>query len=258
MPGTPEQIGLVQNAIKNWFGRDIPVGAHNFASEKQAVSGWHSAAYGKITPATEAYPAVDLILEQSDADTVILTGGPPKNLSGSLKRAGEQGRKLELKKAVVQGGFAGEGVVPPELQMEKFRGLASCPSFNLNGDPKGTLQILAHDGFGRRYFVSKNVCHRLVYDNEIHELVGARKDRNKALNYIWQGMDFYLRENALGKIMHDILAAVCAIEPDVASWAEIELYREKGGWGSRLAPGTNTFITVDYDHQKFLDVFLAV
>ena len=57
-----------------------------------------------------------------------------------------------------------------------------------------------------------------------------------------------------GKKMHAPLAACCAIDPTIGEWAEVELFRERGRWGSRIRPGSGTNIIVDYDHQKFLEI----
>jgi len=40
-------------------------------------------------------------------------------------------------------------------------------------------------------------------------------------------------------------------------WREVELYTEKSKWGSRIKKGTNTFISVDYDREQFINVLLA-
>lgn len=70
-------------------------------------------------------------------------------------------------------------------------------------------------------------------------------------------MQRYLADHAGGKIFHDPLAACCAIDPSIATWAEVEVYRERGEWGSRLSPGSGTSIIVDLDRDRFIDVLLA-
>ena len=47
------------------------------------------------------------------------------------------------------------------------------------------------------------------------------------------------------------------IDESIGTWAEVELYRSKGEWGSRLSPGSGTFIIVDYDHERFVTTLLA-
>ena len=41
---------------------------------------------------------------------------------------------------------------------------------------------------------------------------------------IFNGMDAYLRQKADGKLMHDPLAASAAIDEDVITWAEVDLF----------------------------------
>ncbi len=331
-PGTPDQVGVVRRALE-WFGRAIPVGAFNLAhTVKDAgqgrhgrrgacVSSWHYAAFGDMPPSTDAAPGPELLRELCGPATTLITGGPLKNLGGALRLPG-----FHLGEVVVQGGFAGEGVVPPERQLAKFRGLATCPSYNLNGDPKSALAVIAAPSITRKRFVSKNVCHGVVYDRALHASVAEVRHRATSLDLIWQGMQRYLdnhgprpapprnlaiaaaevrlagadgtltllpRDDAValaaargldlvavtadpvpvcralpptvehresadpqGKMLHDPLAACCAIDPSIAQWAEVDLFRERGAWGSRLAPGSGVHITVGYDHERFLATLL--
>jgi len=250
-PGAPDQIGLVRRALA-WFGRDVPVGAWDNARDKKCVSAWHYKAYGEAPPSRDAQPGPALLRDLLDEHTTLVTGAAPKNLAGALRLGG-----LRLGRWVAQGGFAGEGVVATEKQLPKFRGRTTCPSFNLNGDPKGTLQALAAEEIGVRRFVSKNVCHGVVYDPVMHERVGVVKDRSLSLSLLWKGMDHYLRERPEGKIFHDPLAACCAIDESIGEWAEVEIYREKGEWGARRAQGTRTFIIIGVDHERFIQTLTA-
>jgi pyrimidine-specific ribonucleoside hydrolase len=255
-PGTPAQVGLVRWALRA-LGRDVPVGAHDLEHPKACVSQWHYDAYGAIPPSREAEPGADLLLRTLTAETTLVTGAALKNLGAALRRVDAEHLPFALGRLVIQGGFAGEGVVPPHLQLEKFRGLTTCPTFNLNGDPKSALLALTHPAVGSRRLVSKNVCHGVTYDADLHARVTAVKDRSPALALIWRGMQHYLRKRPGGKIFHDPLAACCAIDPTIATWAEVEVYRAKGEWGSRLSPGTGTHIIIDLDRDRFVDVLLA-
>jgi inosine-uridine nucleoside N-ribohydrolase len=272
-PGTPAQIGLVRKAL-SWFGRSIPVGAHNIdhqtPSAKEAkkaeetdkakeggakdgsVSGWHYKAYGDAPHSRDAARGGEVLREVCDDATTLITGAPLKNLGAAMKLDG-----FRVGRVVVQGGFAGEGVVPRERQLAKFRGMTTCPTYNLNGDPRSALAMLGYAGIGTRRFVSKNVCHGVVYDEAWHTRVGVLKDASRSLGLIWQGMDYYLQKSPEGKKLHDPLAACCAINESIGTWAEVEIYREKGLWGSRLSPGSNTWIITDYDRERFIQTFTA-
>lgn len=254
-PGTAEQVGLVRWALGALGREDVPVGAFDITRDKRCVSAWHHDAYGAIAPSRDAEPGPDLLRRALQPGVTLVTGAALKNLGAILRGPDADG--FELDRLVVQGGFAGEGVVPPERQLDKFRGRTTCPSFNLNGDPKAVLAAHAHPGIRVRRFVSKNVCHGVVYDAELHAQVAAVRERSPSLALIWQGMDHYLRQSPAGKIFHDPLAACCAIEESIGSWAEVEIYRERGEWGARLAAGTRTFIIVDYDRPRFLATLLA-
>jgi hypothetical protein len=253
-PGTQAQVGLARRAL-SWFDRDIPVGAFDIDNPKDCVSAWHYRAYGEAPPSSDAEPAAEVLVRECDENTTLLTGAPPKNLGAAIERGG-----LTLGRWVAQGGFAGEGVVPPERQLAKFRGMRICQTYNFNGAPKAVFAALAESGIRSRYFVSKNVCHGVVYDKAMHAAVGAVKDDSLALRLIWKGMKAYLRRHPKGKKFHDPLAACCAIDQTIGEWAEVELFRElggwgvRGGWGTRLSPGSGQFIITGYDHQRFVDV----
>jgi hypothetical protein len=115
---------------------------------------------------------------------------------------------------------------------------------------------LASPIFGSRRFVSKNVCHGVVYDHAMHERFAAKRQHRQSIELIWKGMQTYLARNSDGKAFHDPLAACCAFDTSIGQWAEVEIYREKGEWGSRLSPGNNTWIIVDYSPEKFVETLL--
>src|SRR5579863_1221250 len=73
LPGSPEQIGLIQYALREWFKLNIPVGSHNLNTTKPSVSQWHYDAYGKIAPSRDARPAAEVLLECCNSDTILIT-----------------------------------------------------------------------------------------------------------------------------------------------------------------------------------------
>lgn len=255
-PGTQDQVGLVRRALA-WFELDIPVGAYNIEHNKQCVSKWHYKVYGKIPASRDAESGAEVLLQCCDENTTLITGGPLKNLGAAIALATSTGQDFKVGRLVAQGGFAGEGVVPREKQLAKFKGKVTFPTYNLNGDSKSALAALKYAGIGTRRFVSKNVCHRVYYDQKMHERFSAVKDKSRTLALIWKGMRAYLRKKPAGKKFHDPLAACCAIDESIGTWAEVELYRRGGQWGSRLSLGSKTWIIIDYDHEKFVRTLTA-
>jgi len=310
-PGTAAQVGLVRWALRELGAEDtIEVGAGHLDHPKDCVSHWHYKVYGKIAASRNAAPADDVLVRHCDDATTLITGAPLKNLGAAMRHS-----SFHVGRWVAQGGFAGEGVIPRSRQLKKFQGRVTCPTFNLNGAPKAALRALTHDGINARYFVSKNVCHGVVYDRIMHARLRHLQGQSKAMDMILHGMDIYLakrggaRRNAaieagpvrwvgpdghvvspcplsearakasalgldlvevardsrpptckalppandgFGKKLHDPLAACCAIDPDIATWAEVELFRKRGEWGARHATDTHTWIITDYDHERFM------
>lgn len=257
-PGSPQQIGFIRRAIYKWFNRDILIGAHNLKTPKPRLSEWHYQAYGQAEPSTDALSAGQLLLDNCTDNTVLLMGAPLTNFRTASRLAAEQNQELRIGKIVIQGGFAGEGVVPEHLQLNKFRAKTTVPSHNLIGDKKATQKILQYQPTHGKYFVSKNVCHRVIYDRDMHQLVDKKRTQSRSLDLISQGMKTYFGINPNGKMLHDPLAACCAINPDIAEWREVEIIKEGSSYGAKLADNTNTDIIIDYNHNQFLDVFLAV
>ncbi len=320
MPGTPTQVGLVRRTLDAFEHTDTPIGVYRFEHSKPSISPWHERAYGAITPVESALHAGRLLADLCDADTTLITGAPIKNLGEAMKH-----EHFQLGRWVAQGGFAGEGVVPPEHQLPKFKGLTTCPTFNLNGAPKVALKALEDPRIMQRDFVSKNVCHGVVYDLEFHAQVKDAMNGHKSLQWIHKGMEHYLekrhkaraqevapeeipdslrvlglagqslgvmtghealelaekqgyvlgirdvpctpplyqlidpaaqRTTKVGKKLHDPLAACCAINPDIGTWANVTLFRERGEWGAKLADDPSTRIIITHDHELFMQTFL--
>lgn len=256
-PGSPDQIGLVRHTLSALFSSDIPVGAYNIEYQKPCVSKWHYKVYGDIPPSYNAEPGGEVLLRCCDENTTLITGAPLKNLGMAMRLSSSEGTNFKVSRLVAQGGFAGEGVVPAERQLDKFKGMVTCPTYNLNGDPKSALAALECPGIGIRRFVSKNVCHGVYYDREMHKRFEAVKDKSLTLTYIWKGMDVYLQHQPDGKKFHDPLTACCAIDESIGTWAEVELYRSRGEWGARLCPNSKTWIITDYDREKFVEILTA-
>jgi pyrimidine-specific ribonucleoside hydrolase len=264
-PGSEEQVGLVKRVLDicgydgfNYIG--IRDGGYN--NNASCVSTFHHKWLGKIETAKPNGDATTIIHQTISAfpNATLLTGAALTNPCNALTKLGqdyltESGQKLDH--WVAQGGFAGDSVVPPEYRLDKFKGKETCPTFNFNGNPKAAEYLLSTDKIKLRHCVSKNVCHGMYYDHEMHEMVKPHKDKNAALNLIYKGMEIYLAKKPKGKLFHDPLAAASMINPEICQWKEVELYRRHGQWGSKLKDGTNTFISISADRDKFIETLVV-
>jgi inosine-uridine nucleoside N-ribohydrolase len=251
-PGSAEQVGIIKHLMDR-LGVDIPVGAFRSATNPTAVSEFHWKWLGDV-PAREADAEGWQLLHQELAKpgTTLLTGAPLKN-PGALLKAEPH---FAIDRWVAQGGFAGDSVVPPEHRLEKFDGRETCPTFNFNGAPDAALRLLASPHIAERLLVSKNVCHGVVYDAEMHAQTFVRK-LTPGMALVREGMEVYLSHRPAGKAFHDPLAAAVALDESVCEFREVEVYRQRGEWGSRLAADTGTRISIALDRERFLDVLTA-
>jgi pyrimidine-specific ribonucleoside hydrolase len=245
-PGSTHQVGLVKHILAK-LNKNIPVGSRDASYPKDCVSVFHYNWLGKIVPeepdGTGARVLQDAITKYPDL--TIVCGASLGNIANFLDL------DVKLNTIVVQGGFAGDNIMPPELVLPKFKGKITCPTFNLGGDMPAALKVLASDKISKRYFVSKNVCHGVIYDQEMHDFMTPHKDKNIGLALLYNGMDRYLNKKSSGKAFHDPLAACVAIDKSVCRFEEVELYKDKGEWGSRRSDNLNAFISIQADMDKF-------
>jgi inosine-uridine nucleoside N-ribohydrolase len=251
-PGSRHQIGLVKHILK-LLDKDIPVGSKNINHPKECVSAFHYKWLGEIPPAEADGIGADILrsAQYGATDFKIVCGASLGNLSAYLDRY------TLIPEAVIQGGFAGDNIVPPELVLEKFKGRITCPTFNLNGDVNAALHVLSSEKILQRTFVSKNVCHGVVYDQAMHDFMLPRRNNNPGLNLMVEGMTHYLNKNKDGKAFHDPLAACVAIDSSICQFEAVELYRLKGEWGSRLSNTPNAKISISVDMDKFRKVIVG-
>lgn len=255
VPGSKRQVWLVKWLL-NQVGLEIPVGSFNVKTPKDHVSVFHEKIVdekmGHCEPDDSAHNIINEIISK-DSSVIFLTGAPVKNLKKTLTEHPD----LKIDTWVAQGGFAGESVMPPENVLDKFRGMERCQTFNFNGDINGARLALSSERIKKRFLVSKNICHGVVYDEHVHRFVGKYKDRWTGLNILHNGMGIYLAKKKEGKKFHDSLAACVAIDRDICEFREVSVYHRKDGWGSSLCEGTNTFISVDVDQEKFWNTLIG-
>jgi len=261
-PGSREQASLVRWLLREVGMEGVRLGAQEWPrnTDKKCIQGRFYESFGHLkTSDADVEPADRVLVECCDEAATLLTGGPLHNLGQVLSWP-----DFQLGRWVAQGGFAGEGVVPPELQMGKFVGKLTCPTWNFNGNMPAAEAALASPRIGRRVLVSKNVCHRVVYDAELHDAVGAAAaeaatqrggQRAAALQLLHRAMERY----GPGKKLHDPLALAVVLEESVCSLSEVRVFRHarRSEWGSELLEGTNTWISVDYSDAAFRAALLA-
>ncbi len=262
--GSRDQCQLVRWGLDRCGRGDVPIGAlhgpgwwSSADGQKPRVSGFHYKVYGHEIhqhPVGEVAEGPALLAALlAIPDTTVVIGSAPKNLGKAFR----DHPALRLGCWVQQGGFAGDNLVAAPL--EKFRGRITCPSFNPGGAPKETLEMLASPQIDRRLFVSKNVCHGVQWTGDLQAALKRRlADRGgpvrTGLATMIYALDRYLEDRGVAKAMHDLVAAACALEPEVCTFAEVEIYRERGEWGARATAGTNTCISIGFDEPRFVEV----
>ena len=230
-PGSLWQVGLVKTILRE-LGLNIPVGGNCEHAKKSSVSPFYSKVFN-YKPEREDALAKDIIRQYKD--DIILTCECPFNLDG-----------VHIKNWYAQGGFAGDNVVDEVDRLEKFKGKLYCPSFNFSH--ANLIKRLIADS-DKRTFVSKNVCHGVSYNKLTHE-----KTKEGMIKKI---MGVYLQEHE-EKMFHDLLAASVIFDRDICKFKEVDMYHknpkpgvDNGGWGCNEKLGTNTFISVSVDKERF-------
>jgi len=252
-PGANDQVNLVKHVLK-MLDKDIPVGVFKPNYPKNCVSDFHYKWLNKNSIQDSKYNDLgeNIIcqIRNSYSDIKILSGAP----LGVIHKACLLNESNIINEIVIQGGFAGDNIVPPEFVLDKFKGKITCPTFNLNGAIDAALYISNGNGvniFKKQYFVSKNVCHGVCYNQTMHEKLKLYKDKRIGLNLIYSGMEKYLEKHPNGKLFHDPLAACCLINKNVCNFVEGRLYRENGEWGFKQTDNTNQYISVSLNNNEF-------
>jgi len=267
--GSRDQVALVRWVLLKIGLGHLRVGAQdwprNFDDPPLKDRFYQGQNFGRLeTGKDDCELASQVLLDCCDEHTTLLTGGPVGNLAAALSTEG-----FRLGRWVAQGGFAGEGVVPRKLQMDKFRDKTYNRTFNFGENPRAASTALKSKKIGHRICVSKNVCHRTWYDDSksgwhgcVEEAVRTTRDqggppvRLKALELIHKVMSNYLKHKP-GKMLHDPLAAAVALDRSVCSLKEVEFGSHGDTWGCWLQPGSGTWVSIDYDESKFRTALLG-
>ncbi|KAL9641604.1 hypothetical protein ABK040_013523 [Willaertia magna] len=197
-------------------------------------------------------------------DLIFVTGAPLSNLGTFLQKYENQ---IDfINKIVIQGGFAGDNVVPEHLRLKKFEGNTMISTYNFGGNVKAAKFVLNFKKVGQRLLVSKNVCHGVVYNEKIHlqlsqHIQNLENDVNsntylEGLKLIYSGMSTYLERHKEGKKFHDVLAGCVAIDPMICQFKRVQVLEEKNKWGSKESTEGNTWITISVDKERFFNLMM--
>jgi hypothetical protein len=225
-PGSNRQVGLV-NTILRELKLSIPVAGNASKADKDFVSPFYSKVF-KFVPENPDAQAGEMIKDFLAKGSKILTCEAPFNLKG-----------LHIPEWNAQGGYCPHSLMEESQRLEKFKDMETCQSFNF-GSPTLIDSLIADSD--KRTFVSKNVCHGVKYDKNTH---ATMKD-----GMIKKIMTIYLRDHD-EKAFHDLLAASIIFDRDICQFKEVEMYHDKNRWGCFEKEGSNTFISVGVDKDKF-------
>lgn len=271
VPGGRDQIGLAKKVLSLVGRSDILVGADVKDDGKERVGKYYTDWLGKIEPCDpdcdvlgvicgnwngndykDVDKGIEIFIERIEElkECYLLTGAALTNIAAMADewetiKPWEHLKDPMFKEWVCQGGFVGSNIVPKEKQLDKFAGKITCPTYNLNGNPKAALSLLGSNSFGQIRMVGKNVCHGFVFDADDAKSITLGK--HTGLDLMVDGLNVYCNKKPQGKAMHDILAALMLLDPEYGEWVDGEPFREKGLWGFRSGGSVKALIGVDKD-----------
>lgn len=239
-PGDPDQVAVARFLLKQCL-IDAPIGVPGDRGKKSVTPFHHEvmAEYG-AKPDYEPNGVGFQIIEQAcvaagkPLDLFVI--GPCTNAGNVMRRQKARGESNFFNSITMQGGFCSYDIHRPKDALDKFNGMITCPTFNLNGDVVYGKELIDYQCPKR--FVGKNVCHAVVFNKDRHEQfrrTGYDGDESvhQATNLFDLGAYTYFKKHPEKKF-HDPTAAVCMLHPEVATYVKGITYREKGGWGTKL------------------------
>jgi len=247
-PGDPDQVAIAKFLLKE-CGLNIPIGVSNPNRDKRSSGGMHTQLLEKykqpLIAKSDGYGA-DLMRNIIQKDVEFFGCGPLDCIGNLCKNSCDH----LSSRATIQGGYVSyetlnkAGIEPP-IKLDKFIGKEFVTTFNLCGNIQAGLAFLKSP-IAEKRFVSKNVCHTIVYDKKIHGLIKTVKPKSRAGELLREGMDLYLQKHT-GKKFHDPSAAVCHLHPEIGHWVDGQLIYDKGKWGTILEnPNCKIIGTLNY------------
>lgn len=249
-PGTPEQVGLVKQTLRELGRTDVVVGASNVKNHGNShiISPIHYRVLGEFgAEYADGYAEqiIHSLNTEHGENLYVLTGAYLSNIAAYLKKY----TKGILHNMFIQGGFAGANIVAKEDVLEKFKGQEAIKTFNFNCDIPSARYVLESDRVLNRHLVSKNVCHGTNYAQELHQEL-KHVTRSVPLDRVYQGMDKYLEKKS-GKMLHDPLMALTFLNPAICKFVPVEMKENQGVWSAHVTKNNHTHIAVKCDYTQF-------
>lgn len=245
-PGDPDQLAI-GDFLADYLEQDFDVIPSMPLRNKKSSGGIHYDILRKYKYPIEIgfEPRSGKLLSLDVNDKELFVIGPPTAIGDVLADS----TSANIPKITVQGGFIGYDIHGLQCErLQKFENKTTVSTFNLGGAVRQAETLVEYPCANKR-FVSKNVCHTIVYTKEIHEKVCSYPANNKAMELLREGMSMYLAKHPDGKKFHDPTAAVCHLHPEIATWVKAKLYRENNQWGAKLADDGYDII-VDINREK--------
>jgi inosine-uridine nucleoside N-ribohydrolase len=243
-PGDLDQIAICK-LLCDEIGLKIPIGASK-QSEKLSSGSIHHALlkkYQRSFTAQSDAPGHEILKSLVKPESEIFIIGPPSNTGKFLR----ENPNVYLNKATMQGGFLGYDLHPhATVRLPQFEGKTWVPTFNMNGDRKGTV-ALTEANINERRFCGKNVCHTVLMNQTVFS--GMSKPKDRASELFMEGMEILL-DRKEEKKFHDPVAAVCHLHPEIGKWVKGKVRKIEAGWGTVLDENGD-YILAGLDYNKF-------
>ncbi|MHA1371319.1 MAG: hypothetical protein ACTSWN_05760 [Promethearchaeota archaeon] len=102
------------------------------------------------------------------------------------------------------------------------------PTYNFNGFPAAAWKMLNSKKISKRYLISKEITHSIIYNDEFHANVKRNQKDDQAFKLLAMAMEIFLKRHPRGKKLHDPLTACTAINPSIIKFLEVNCYQNKG------------------------------
>ena len=169
-PGDPDQVSIA-NFIRDILELDFKIGVPK-NRDKKSVTPFHYDVMKEFKHIKEfgadgigSDVIEDVLSEYPDSDLFCI--GPVTNVAAFLKN----NPKHIFNRSTMQGGFCSYDLYRPVNALDKFNGMKTCATFNLNGDVDAGLLFTTTDRIKNKSFIGKNVCHSVVFNKYYYSLL---------------------------------------------------------------------------------------